>query len=370
MQQKLKPHRAAFTLIELLVVVGLGVALGVAGITYGDFFVSHKNVDQAVREIEAVLSDTRRRSIAGELGTSWGVFFENGTSGPVFSIFSGSSFASGTVRKSVRLPFRTQFLSPSMNDDLEILFSSVSGEVAESAVISIAPKRPDNYVGIISINSKGRVVSSLEEDIVGIWKFDDEGAFATADLTGLTGSLVGDSAVGNPGEVPLQWASGAECKVGSCIRLNNYFLVGNPADKVYDSMSVESWVKLMGNGNYGSVYSGISGGSEIVTARFQASSRKPQFRVLGSTVSDDDAFSLDEWHHLVYVYAEGMLTIYLDGSEVASQSGVAAELNIQEFEVGRSDLRDNYLLDGYLDELRLYPQALSPEEVLARYNSY
>ena len=80
------------------------------------------------------------------------------------------------------------------------------------------------------------------------------------------------------------------------------------------------------------------------------------------------------WHHLVCVrkYADKTTQLYVDGRECATAAGVkTGALNFSSTElmfIGGDDEEGNRIFAGKIDELMMYPKALTPEEIEEHYN--
>ncbi len=96
------------------------------------------------------------------------------------------------------------------------------------------------------------------------------------------------------------------------------------------------------------------------------------------TLTDASGVFDGNWHHVVCVrkVAEKTTLLYVDGVEVASTSNVATNaINFaatELFFIGGDDEptagKENRTFKGDIDELTIYPKALSPEEVVEQYN--
>ncbi len=81
--------------------------------------------------------------------------------------------------------------------------------------------------------------------------------------------------------------------------------------------------------------------------------------------SGSSVISLDAWHHIAVVYADGRQSIYLDGDEVAftTYSGEILVTNSDPLEIGADQGITDRQWVGQLDEIRVYKQPLSEAEV-------
>jgi len=97
-----------------------------------------------------------------------------------------------------------------------------------------------------------------------------------------------------------------------------------------------------------------------------------QFRIgIGSDrymVTSPDVVSLNTWQHVAATYDGSALRLYINGEEVASESvsGVIADTDNPLY-IGNSQFFDR-VLDGKLDDVKVYNRALSATEVSGLYN--
>ncbi|MBC7330383.1 hypothetical protein H5T88_08510 [bacterium] len=78
---------------------------------------------------------------------------------------------------------------------------------------------------------------------------------------------------------------------------------------------------------------------------------------------------LNRWLHLCATYDGVKFRLYVDGNEVASQNAEGQPRpSSSPLYLGRYEIPDKvYFFNGYLDEVRLYPYALSPDEIKSHY---
>jgi prepilin-type N-terminal cleavage/methylation domain-containing protein len=153
--------KKGFTLIELLVVIALLVIIGAVVIVN----LGGRRVDTdlvaTTQQITTTLRQAQSDSMAQEGGASWGVHFSNSTSArPSFALFSGTSYAAGTVVGQYLLPstvaYRTSTLA--LGATLDIIFSQISGAASASTSIGLyMPKENTAFASTISVASTGAV---------------------------------------------------------------------------------------------------------------------------------------------------------------------------------------------------------------------
>ncbi len=155
------PRRNGFTLIELLIVVAITVIVGVVAIVD----ISQRRVDtdltSTAQEIATTLRQAQSDSMAVEGGTAWGVHFANSTAtAPFYALFSGASYATGTVEGYYRLPSTVAYQPATLASGatLDVLFSAVSGAAAPSATIGLyMPNESAAFSSTITVSPAGGV---------------------------------------------------------------------------------------------------------------------------------------------------------------------------------------------------------------------
>ncbi|MES2513849.1 MAG: LamG-like jellyroll fold domain-containing protein [Bacteroidota bacterium] len=84
-----------------------------------------------------------------------------------------------------------------------------------------------------------------------------------------------------------------------------------------------------------------------------------------SSCFSQNAISLNDWHHLVYISNGYQLLIYVDGVLDVSATGNFMPENIYRTQnkIGGSNAPLNDATNAYIDDFRLYDRAITPEEV-------
>lgn len=79
------------------------------------------------------------------------------------------------------------------------------------------------------------------------------------------------------------------------------------------------------------------------------------------------SYEADHWYHLAATFTDGAVKIYVDGKEISYGTKADPMLEMPTGQVKYmqfgSDYTPDSVLDGVLDELRIYDRVLSPEEV-------
>lgn len=133
-------QRAGISLVEVLIVMGIFtiLAASIRFLPIG-YFYEQSLADDAAK-IAFTLRGAHDRAVTQEQQNSWGVHFVNGATGvDYYQVFSGSSFASGTVIERVNLNETIRFTTPPVASSTDVLFAKMTGlpTGAGSIIISI-----------------------------------------------------------------------------------------------------------------------------------------------------------------------------------------------------------------------------------------
>jgi len=265
----------------------------------------------------------------------------------------------------------------SLDFDKNTLTGTISGVPAKEGefnYILSTTGNPNN--DNISLEGTIKVIHRIELDVLAQYALDELG-----DSTPNT--VFGEA---TPSASGLQVVAG---KKNGAVEFNNSAYLVQP---MYDSMIVgisdftaELWFKSTDTDAYlfcfGSHYNNTANGT---TGTWIGLERKNGY--LCFTIDDDsqktdckltDANSYfdGEWHHVACVrdYAAKMMTLYVDGNAVATANSVrTGALNNKTSEfiyIGGDDESGNRPFEGTLDELAVYPEAMTAEEVKAKYEA-
>ena len=132
--------KQGFTLIEALVV--LAVVAVIAVITFGGFLggAHQADVSSTAQQIVASAREAQSNSASQFKGMTWGIHFENATNtAPFYAVFTGNSYAAGTVESTYRLPADVAFVSSTLapGTKIDVTFNPVSGIPSASTTIRI-----------------------------------------------------------------------------------------------------------------------------------------------------------------------------------------------------------------------------------------
>lgn len=367
-----------FTLIELVIVIAVSATLfGIIGTNY---FGTRNRIafENQVNEIAADLRWTMSRSLAQESDDQWGIRFHNPDTddSDFYEIWYGASYAAGTVASRTNLHGSVAFSDPVSGATEDIIFSKATGlPVSEGSVVIVS----GDLVGIVAVNSSGRISSSFEEGLVGYWKFDEGAGASTIDSSGNgnNGTRVND---------PI-WTVESSCKQSACLDFdgsNDRIAVSDDDSlDITGSVSVAAWVypNTFGSGNdedrivlkgqgwhVNNLYTlDLDESQAVFTLHGDApdSCAGSLKCARGSTI-----LSANTWYHITGTYNGADIKVYVNGVEdgtnnVGSITGTANNENLQIG--GRSDSTD--MFDGFIDEVRIYNRALSADEIQKIYNN-
>ncbi len=136
---------------------------------------------------------------------------------------------------------------------------------------------------------------------------------------------------------------------------------------VEQSFTLMAWINIDGNGDYTVAATDGVGSSAM---RLGVNNGRPYFAMGGVTALGPQSVEVGRWRHLVgrYLYdraaGSGVLSVFLDGAPSASLTGVAPLQGAANFLIG-AGTGTTQAFDGAIDEVELFPFALSNSEIAA-----
>ena len=226
-----------------------------------------------------------------------------------------------------------------------------------------------------SRSTGGRVMASraasLASDAAASYAFDENAGTSAADASGhgLTGTLTNGAG----------WGVG---RYGSAVDLdgvNDYVSLGNPTGlRLTGSMTISAWVNSTSfpvddaavvskrGGSVGfQLDTTIDRGPRTIGFKLTSGAGQDMFRYGASTLQ------LHGWYHIAGVYnaAAGTLHVYLNGQlddgPLVGQVATSQQDSSENVLIGQRPAGGNYAFDGSIDDVRLYPRALSAAEIQA-----
>jgi len=363
--------KRGFTLIELLITIAILTAVSVAGFIGLSKYKGGQNVDLSMEELTSVIRDVQKRSITEQDGKQWGIRFSNASSS--YEIWSGTSYASGTVDRLYSLGRNVYFGNPSTST-LDTIFSVISGKLSEARVISLVNPRKDGIVGDIILTERGTVTNRLEHGLVGYWHFDEATSTVAYDSSGLANT---STLTNGP-----TWQIGSSCEAGECLSFNgstNYVNVGDPTGDKFDfgtsDFTFEAWIKPTALNSFNTVFTKQpttrSGGPHVTIN--SSGNVQFDFDVCADSITLSTPFTTGSWQHFVLIRDYGTaMYVYRNGVLVGTYTTMSCVnrnmSNNQDFRIASTGQPYAGYFSGSIDEVRVYNRALSAAEILDLYN--
>ena len=209
--------------------------------------------------------------------------------------------------------------------------------------------------------------NALGADAVGIWRFEEG-----------VGSTVYDySGYGNNGTINggANYTTGILGKALSFDGVNDYVNAGNGASlNITDAITVEAWVETNLLSDYGII---ATKGS--YTYFFSLNSSEAPALLIGNSSASSwnitcsgSSLQTGTWYHIAGQYSSsvGSVSLYINGVLNKTCSGTAQKIgsNTSWVSIGSaSSYSSTYFFKGFIDEVRIYSQALSAMEIQQHY---
>lgn len=366
--------RDGFTLIELLLVVAISAVAVTAGFLYLGGYRSEQNLKLTASEMLSVVKNTQALSKGQQDGKKWGIRFTNSTTtssiGPTYSVFSGTSYAAGTVSKTYPLRRNISFGNPPASSTIDLIFNALTGYAPQNQIISLVSGRGGGVVNDIIMNTLGQITSKLDTGLVGYWHLDEGMATTTYDASGYGNS-------GTLTNTPT-WQTGTNCKVGNCLSFNgtnNYVDSGNNvSDAIEGGGTISMWIypNVLGGLMSRSVGSGWL--DERIALNFYSTSGKIDLTLSNGSGywrhTGNSVISTGIWTYVVVTWDGSNVKHYLNGvlDQTQAQGGVPEITGVKTWIGAVEGLTPNYF-NGQIDEVRIYNRALTATEIADIYNS-
>lgn len=211
----------------------------------------------------------------------------------------------------------------------------------------------------------------LDNGLVGYWPFNEgKGSEFTVDKssnsnTGILSNM-DDS----------NWKSGVS---GRCLSFNgideSVDCGNNSSLDILGSFSISAWI-LMNSSAVGVQYIFMKNKNSVADAQYIFVCDGTNKRIRGGFngafygETDNDSIDHGKWFHVVMVYDQIDIKYYINNvlsntPHVISDTIISTNHNVV---VGKR-FPNNYFMDGFIDELRLYNRALKPNEISFLYNN-
>ena len=372
-KQDIVGKRKGFTLIELLIVLAIGTVLTTGGFLVFSRVMDSQNLDLTTNEIIATMREVQRRSVTQQSGKQWGIRFSNTTSGvSAYTIWSGSSYASGTIDQIRGLRRNIVFGNPPSETDFDIIFSALSGAVSNNQIISFHGGGNPSLVHNIVVNTLGKSAEQVENGLIGYWHFDKGTSTVAYDATGhgIHGALQGSPT----------WTSASGCKSGECLTFNgsnNYVVSSSSLNISGDAdFTMCAWIKWT-DGSWSTNYPSFMGNNSTgVTGEglsFTVKDGRPAVDFWNNRFRATNALDVNTWYHVCGTKASGNIStntiLYVNGAPVSgSIEGSDSTPDITESFAVAGRLDATRWFKGIIDEVRFYNRVLSATEIEKIYN--
>lgn len=124
---------SGFTLLEILIVVAILAILVTVGTGVYRSLARRVEFDEARSIFVADLKQARAASMSGESGLTWGIHVQNSTD-DTYALFSGATYASGTISATTTLPTAVAWTSPVEGTSTDIIFSRITGTTTGATI--------------------------------------------------------------------------------------------------------------------------------------------------------------------------------------------------------------------------------------------
>jgi Tfp pilus assembly protein FimT len=148
----------SFTLLELLIVVAILVVVSFFSTNYFFSYQRDLNLNEDASKIINYLELARNKSLAKEDNKSWGVHFENPSSGnDFFELYStDTNYSGGAVSEKIYLSSGIIFSDPATGNSTDIQFSKLSALLSATTSVTIVSQKSGNSK-TITVNTEGRI---------------------------------------------------------------------------------------------------------------------------------------------------------------------------------------------------------------------
>ncbi|HXF44180.1 MAG TPA: LamG domain-containing protein [Candidatus Paceibacterota bacterium] len=355
--------------MEVLITVAIITSVSLVGFVAFSKYKGSQAIELTMSELAAVVRDTQKRAVTQEDGKAWGVRFSNASSS--YQVFSGSSYASGTVARTYYLGRNVFFGNPATST-VDALFSAITGKLSETRVISLVNTKKDGVVGDIILTSRGAITTRKDSGLIGYWHLDENTATTTYDSSGFANiGTVNNGAV---------WETSSNCRAGNCLSFdgsNDYVRIPDSSslNVTGNAFTVTAWVYRTAAANWQRIvgkyfWTGVHTGSWLLFFN-DANQTLCQFNTGSwSSAQSTATVSLNQWTFVACVYNGSNLVNYVNNASTSvSKTGNIISSNYPvAFAVTTDGTNIQNGFTGRIDEVRIYNRALSDSEISNLYN--
>jgi hypothetical protein len=212
---------------------------------------------------------------------------------------------------------------------------------------------------------------------LGYWKFDD-GFGTTTKNSGTGGTALNGTLTGMASAATYKSGWQQTGKIGKALAFdgsNDYVTIANSSALDTTDVTVTAWIKTSTSQTDAYIINKWVSPHAYPFA-LRDTNNKARFTVYDGThnpiVTGTTNLNDGNWHHLVGIRSSslGKLLVYVDGKQEAnvSDTTTAALTNTDPINIGVYDASNNQFT-GYIDEVKIYPFALTDDQIKTDYNS-
>ena len=156
---------------------------------------------------------------------------------------------------------------------------------------------------------------------------------------------------------------------------NDYIVFPNDTNLDNQALTMESW-NYLNTTTSQNAFLFEKGYVNTQYSNFYFSGNTFIFRTIGLSTEDlsvttSTYISPNTWNHVVCTYGAGVKTIYVNGIQIAQQTGLTGTISTNNtgLYLGAHGPGTNFFLNGKIAESRVYNKALTADEVLQNYNA-
>lgn len=258
-------------------------------------------------------------------------------------------------------------------------FTGEDGKNYSANVTAVDNVNNENTTGTVT-DTVLTVNISLDPDLVLYLKFDEnEGTLAKDSSSyGNDGTLYNGSVICSGGDCPT-WKSGVDCKSGSCLEfdgINDFVDCGDKFDFYTTGTTYSFWIRpvnLSVDHYMMSKYNVVNGATFFFgLTNAYLGNIDLAFETNTATVGETLTLTVGTWYHVVATVDTSAnnyrMKMYLNGVERGMPVTTTKPDTLgYNFVIGQINNEDFF--NGTIDEVKIYNRALSPDEIMAHYES-
>ncbi|WP_372661897.1 LamG-like jellyroll fold domain-containing protein [Cohnella sp.] len=166
-------------------------------------------------------------------------------------------------------------------------------------------------------------------------------------------------------------------KIGQAIDLNGQHHVKLPETHPvahYDELTVTTWVFWKGGGNWQRIFDFGNNNNQFMFLSPSSGDGTLRFAIKnggGEQMIQTGKLAINQWVHVAVTLGSGTAKLYVNGEQKATANNITikpSDFKPKNNYIGKSQFNDP-LLNGMVDEFRIYNYALSTDEIQTVYNS-